>query len=144
MTSEAETSNSSIISERLKFYREDRGYTQQAIAAHLNISRTAYANYETGLRMPDIFTLDSLARLYGVAIEAFLYPKKIYNSFESSMNYSYPSGRIPAIKLSTDEKLMLLAYREGDSKDQLEIRSLADLKAKTARLKHRSSKSGNI
>lgn len=48
--------------------RKETGLTQNDIAAHLGISRQAYANYETGKREPDLKTLVNIANFFGVTV----------------------------------------------------------------------------
>lgn len=54
---------------RLKQIRQALGMTQEAVAAHLKISRAAYTNIENGKRDPDTGTLIALAGLYGCTID---------------------------------------------------------------------------
>lgn len=48
------------------------GYTQQAIAEKLNISRSTIGMYETGAREPDYDTLEAIADLFNVDIDYLL------------------------------------------------------------------------
>ncbi|AVM24325.1 helix-turn-helix domain-containing protein [Bacillus pumilus] len=50
--------------------------TQQALSEELNITRAAYARYETGDNEPDIETLISLAKFYNVSIEYLITGKR--------------------------------------------------------------------
>ena len=43
--------------ERLKFFREKKGYTQDEIASKLNISRQSVSKWENGINEPDFETL---------------------------------------------------------------------------------------
>lgn len=51
----------------LRYYREKCGYTQQYVADLLNIERSTYTYYETGKTMPDIRTLMTIAKIFGVS-----------------------------------------------------------------------------
>lgn len=53
----------------LKELREENKYTQKEIAAYLNITQQAYANYESGKRLIDIERLTELADLYKVSLD---------------------------------------------------------------------------
>lgn len=55
-----------MVSFMLRYYREKCGYTQQNVADQLNIERSTYTYYETGKTMPDIRTLMTLAKIFGV------------------------------------------------------------------------------
>lgn len=61
-----------MINDRLKFLRNQLGKTQNDIANYLNISRTAYNNYESGIRVPDNDKLIKLADLYSVSVDYLL------------------------------------------------------------------------
>ncbi|WHF25369.1 helix-turn-helix transcriptional regulator [Bacillus altitudinis] len=66
------------LSERLKWLRNEcqPKLTQQALSKELNISRAAYARYETGDNEPDIDTLISLAKFHNVSIEYLITGKR--------------------------------------------------------------------
>ncbi len=53
-------------SERLKFYRTQKGFTQQQVADILKIQKATYSGYETGRREPDVFKIKELARIFDV------------------------------------------------------------------------------
>ena len=42
----------STLAKLLKYYRKKKGLSQMAVAAHIHVSRSCYANYEEGLRLP--------------------------------------------------------------------------------------------
>lgn len=49
--------------------RQERGMTQQQLAAALSVSHQAVSKWETGAALPDIQTMLSLTRLFGITIE---------------------------------------------------------------------------
>ena len=55
--------------ERIKFLREDCDHTQQQLADILNITRSAYSNYENGIRDIPIEVLSALADFYDTSID---------------------------------------------------------------------------
>lgn len=58
------------LAERIYQLRTTRGNrTQAEVAEKLNISRTAYAGYESGRNEPDLKTLIKIADLYGVSLD---------------------------------------------------------------------------
>lgn len=118
-----------ILKEQLRKFRDDRNYSQQYVAQYLQLTRAAYANYENGLRLPDVLTLDKLARLYNVSIEAFLYPPSLYNSYKKLHKLSYDRKREPEIELDEQEKLMIYKFRQLSDRDKEELLYLADYKA---------------
>ena len=69
---------------RIKDLREYCNMSQKVVAEQLNLTRSAYSNYENGLRTIPIEVLDAMAELYGTSIDYILgrtdekepYPKK--------------------------------------------------------------------
>lgn len=55
--------------EQLKKLRKERGLNQATLAKHLDISVSAYGNYELGQREPSIENLNKLADFYGVSVD---------------------------------------------------------------------------
>lgn len=82
--------NMSVFSSILKKLRQEKGYTQDELAALLNVSRSRIGMYETGSREPDFDTLRSIADLFGVDIGRLLG----YSS-PSSPSTPIPSGCQP-------------------------------------------------
>ena len=58
--------------ERIKALREDRDLTQQAVAEYLQITRSAYSNYENGIREFPQEVLKKLADLYDTSLDYLL------------------------------------------------------------------------
>jgi len=113
--------NNNIIREQLKKYRDDRCYSHSFVASFLQVARSTYTNYENGVRFPDVLTLDRLARLYNVSIEAFLYPEELYNSFKELHNLPYDHNRIPTIELDREEQLLIYYFRQLTPDNQNEV-----------------------
>lgn len=67
--------NTKIISRYLQFLRKSCNYTQDDLAARLDISRQAVSKWETGTTIPDIEILLELSKIYGVTINDLLEPK---------------------------------------------------------------------
>lgn len=61
-----------MLSDNLKKYRAQSGYTQKEIAKKIHLSQQAYAKYETGLSNPTPEVLSSLADIYGVTTDELL------------------------------------------------------------------------
>lgn len=54
-----------IVSSNIKRLREACGFSQDTVANYLNVSRSAYANYESGVRELPLQLMEKLADLYG-------------------------------------------------------------------------------
>jgi len=54
---------------RLEDLREERKWTQKAVASELHISQRAYSHYENGTRSMPIDILIKIADLYNVSID---------------------------------------------------------------------------
>ena len=64
--------NPKEVGERLNALRQERGMSQQAIAALMNVTHQAVSKWETGAALPDIQTLLALSKLYRVLLEKLL------------------------------------------------------------------------
>jgi transcriptional regulator with XRE-family HTH domain len=54
---------------RLKYAREQKGYSQVFIADSIHIGQSTYANYEIGRRIPDLEKLGMLADTLDVSVD---------------------------------------------------------------------------
>lgn len=54
-----------LISNKLKFIREDKELTQSDIAEAVNIARGTYASFECGACLPHQKVLDEMVRFFG-------------------------------------------------------------------------------
>lgn len=66
----------SDFSDRLKNLRDSKGWTKTYVANHLGIKMQTYANYEYGLREPDLETVNKLAKLFNVSTDYLLNGKQ--------------------------------------------------------------------
>ena len=57
-----------LIKDRLRELRKAKNMSQEAVALELSISRSTYAKWETGIRVPQKFYLEQLATLYGISL----------------------------------------------------------------------------
>lgn len=57
-----------IVAGNIKRLREASGFTQDMLANYLNINRSAYANYEAGMRELPLALLEKLSDFYGCEI----------------------------------------------------------------------------
>lgn len=58
--------------EKLQQLRKKRGLTQEALAEHLYVSRTAVSKWESGRGYPNIDSLKAIAAFYAVSIDDLL------------------------------------------------------------------------
>ena len=61
-----------MLKENLIMLRNIHGYSQEEIAGRIEISRQAYAKWESGATVPDIEKCKRLADVYGVTIDSLL------------------------------------------------------------------------
>lgn len=65
---ESEVLNMAEFKDILQYLREKSGMSQRELAAKLNLSSAAVSNYEKGVRVPDLQTLNLLADIFGVSL----------------------------------------------------------------------------
>ena len=65
-----ERSIQTILSERLKEVREYRGFSQEEVARHLGVPRSAISLIESALRRVSAEELSQLAKLYQTTMES--------------------------------------------------------------------------
>jgi hygromycin-B 4-O-kinase len=63
------------IGEKLKLRRLKAGFTQEQIAARMNITRQTLSNWEVGKHTPDINSIIILAQIYGLSLDELLLGK---------------------------------------------------------------------
>lgn len=61
-----------MLKDNLVMFRNLHGFSQEAIAEKIGISRQAYAKWETGATVPDIEKCLSLAEIYGTTIDSLI------------------------------------------------------------------------
>lgn len=61
-----------MLKENLIMLRNIHGYSQEEVAGKIEISRQAYAKWESGATVPDIEKCKCLADVYGVTIDSLL------------------------------------------------------------------------
>ena len=60
------------IARNLSYYRKRAGFTQAELAEKINYSDKSVSKWESGNGIPDVYTLTTLAELYGVTLDAFV------------------------------------------------------------------------
>ncbi len=99
---------SSLLAERLRCLRKQKGLTQTEIAHELHIHRSTYAYYETGKTAPDYNTLLFLCNAFGVPIEYLLGAPALSHSTDSQ-SLVFPLDK--RCQLAPDELALLMVYR---------------------------------
>lgn len=94
--------------ERLKGLREDRGLTQEELAAHIGISEPQIWRYEKGDSEPRADTILKLAVFFGVSTDYLL------------GNSDFP-GMLVEGELSPRESAVLAAMRRGDNYQAVKV-----------------------
>ena len=60
------------LGERIAYYRKQAGYSQEALAERLGVSRQAISKWETGEATPDAERIIALAKVLGITTDALL------------------------------------------------------------------------
>ena len=98
-------------SERLLYLRKQAHLTQQAVADKLNIHRTSYTKYETGVVTPDHQGLVALAQLFGVTVDYLL-------GHDAAPTASVADSEGDMMRLSLQEQLLVQIFRQLNYADQ--------------------------
>lgn len=61
-----------MFSENLKTLRKSKGYTQEELAAKINVVRQTISKYEKGLSVPDADTLQRIAEVLEISVSQLL------------------------------------------------------------------------
>lgn len=124
--------------DKLRDIRERAGFTQQQVAAALNIDRSTYASYEIGRSQPNPASLVILAKLFNTPMEDLLddelsmtYVQDIRRDKSvpgaepyignSSRYLSNLSRSAHVYDLSKDEHALLCLYRAADKELRREM-----------------------
>lgn len=103
------------IAQKLRSIRKACGFTQQQIAAVLNVDRSTYTYYETGKTTPDIHTVKILAELFNVSVDTLLSDEISAGALGDSEAVPHSQGNtdLPetANRLTRAERELLLYYR---------------------------------
>ncbi len=66
-----------MLKDNLLMLRNIHGFSQEEIAGRINISRQAYAKWESGATVPDIEKCSLLADIYGVTLDSLIKDEKV-------------------------------------------------------------------
>lgn len=112
---------------QLKVIRNQNKLTQQQVADVLGISRSAYCGYETGRRSPDIDTLMSLSKFYGISLEKFIGKIPANYVYDDEFVESQPQAHYMA-QLSKEETDLIINLRLSSDETKKEVYNLAKTK----------------
>jgi len=68
-----------MLKDNLIMLRSLRGFSQETVAEKIEISRQAYAKWESGATIPDIEKCCRLADLYGITVDSLVKTRTIEN-----------------------------------------------------------------
>ena len=66
-----------MLSDNLIMLRNIHGFSQEEVAEKIDISRQAYAKWESGKTIPDIEKCSRLAELYGVTLDSLIKTERL-------------------------------------------------------------------
>lgn len=101
-----------VIGRRLKQYRVACGLTQDQVASILNINRTTYTKYETGVSEPSIDTLNRIVSIFGVDFNSVLGEKDMSEG-------SIYDSKLPMFNLTKDEQNIVIALRSFSNDEKI-------------------------
>lgn len=96
---------------KIKYFREQRQWTQTDLAKKVNIGKTAVANYEAGSRSPKQDTLFALSKVFGVSINEFFPETVIKEENKNDINSIYE-------QLETDRQQVVYDCAEEQLNEQ--------------------------
>ena len=94
-----------VFGNRLRELRRQIHMTQQEVADQLQIHRTTYTKYETGVVAPDRQALVTLAQLFNVSVDTLL-------GCETPVAEDLSEGTGELVRLSLQEKMLVQMYRQ--------------------------------
>ncbi len=102
----------SLISENIKFFRKQLGFTQEQLAQRIGIKRSLLGAYEEGRAEPGLETLTTLSRLFGATVDVLI-----------SETLSDPEKRKEAMTKDIEgKKLRVLAITvDKDDKENIQL-----------------------
>lgn len=118
-------------STRFKQLRDNKGWTQDDVAAMLNSSRSTIAGYESPKkrRIPDVEKLSEIAKLFNVSIDYLLGREiDLLDLLESSHTELTVGGR----PLTPEERVKILAIINKTEKSLVKKINLSDIKLSAA------------
>lgn len=111
-----------LLALRLRELREQHNFTQAYIGKYLNVSRSAYGNYELGKRTPDYNILLKLCQLYQIPISTlisnemtpFSEPSSEYNTEETNITFSDSFHHLARLLINSKPKIDIASLTQKD------------------------------
>ena len=94
-------------------YRKLCGFTQQEIADILNLNRTTYTKYETGVSEPSFEILKKIVAVYGVDVNAILGQEEFDKNLHDFV--------MPMYNLTNEERELVGIYRMLSKEEKQEL-----------------------
>jgi transcriptional regulator with XRE-family HTH domain len=102
MAAESNDGKSCFLGGRIREEIKRTGQSQLEFAAKLGISASRLSNYVTGARLPDIFTLNSIADLLGVTLDSLILDSPYKNGRKLPRRYLLTVYESGVVRLSED------------------------------------------
>lgn len=115
----------SILGDRLKKEREKRGWSQVFVAKKLGLKRSStYANWEYGIREPDLEMIKKLSELYETSLD------KLSGNVVKEENSSYSTNKDELLKQEIRKLSEMIVELPEQKRKLVEemIRTLSDKK----------------
>ncbi len=105
------------VGQRLTKFRRECGLTQQQVADILNVNRTTYTKYETGVSEPSHALLGIICKIFGVDYNAVL------GDYDSPVGVLHDSNedRLTLNSLSRQECELIANFRSLSEEDRQKI-----------------------
>lgn len=97
------------LSSNMKTLRLSCGITQEELCEELFIARTTYSNYESGAKIPDLRTLDSLSSFYNISFSS-IFESDLSTEIMQNIYFGFPTEPVKKI-LTNYESLSFTSKR---------------------------------
>lgn len=112
---------------RLSELRKKKNITQQKLADHLRVSRSAVAMWETGASEPDNKTLDSIANYFDVSVDYLLGRSDSIKDEEGGIDHLLNDDRVHVRAYGGDGTEYVFSPEKWDAVKQI-LDAMADKK----------------
>ena len=92
-----------MLKDNLIMLRKLNSYSQEQIAEKINISRQAYAKWESGATVPDIDRAALLARVYGVSLDSLMKTETADEAYKRGVEMTFSQLMDVFKKLGVEE-----------------------------------------
>ena len=102
------------VGQRLREYRRLCGLTQDQVASVLNINRTTYTKYETGVSEPSHELLKKIVALFGTDFNTILGGRDLFES-------AVAEPKVPLNSLTAQERDIISFYRTFNKEEKAKV-----------------------